>query len=326
MAEDFIKKLKESRLTGRSGSDFPTHLKWQMVKDAKTDKKYVICNASEGEPGIVKDRYILEHFPEAVISGIKIALETVGAQTAYIYLNPNYYNQLKPNLQKLIWNLPINLFKKPAGYLKGEETTLLNVIEDKEPTPRIKPPFPTEKGLWQRPTLINNVETLYWASRIAGGVYQNNRFYVMGGEAKHQGVFKLNENLTLKQVLEKTGNTPEFDFFLQVGGLASGKIVLSDELDQPINGLAAIFIFNKKQTDPIKLMKKWAAFFLKANCDKCAPCREGVYRIYEMLKKQELDKNTLAEIFEVMEKTSLCPLGRIAVTPFKTAIDKLLDA
>jgi len=321
---DFIEQLKQSGLLGRSGSNFPVWKKWEAVKQAIADKKFVICNASEGEPDVFKDAFILENYLPEVINGVKIALQEVGASTAYIYLNKNFYQKFKQKLIDLIANSPIELFEKPAGYLAGEETSILNAIEGKRIEPRIKPPFPTEKGLWAKPTLINNVETFYYVSKISKGQYQNKRFYCIAGEAANKGVFELPENYSIEQILKETKNYPDFPFFLQVGGGAIGKILLDSELNQPIKGLASIIIFNKETTDPWGLMKKWAEFLGNENCDQCAPCREGLYRLKETLEQEPINKETLNDIFSVLEKTSLCPFGRTAYIPFKSALEKLL--
>lgn len=327
MQNNVIWKIKKSGLCGRSGSDFPTGLKWALVKKAKGKTKYIICNASEGEPQVKKDYYILKKYPDEVINGIKIALKTLSAKRAYIYINKKYYEELGKTLKKLTKGLPIELFIKQAGYLRGEETTLLNVIEGKTPLPRIKPPFPTEKGLFEKPTLINNVETLYFVSKIIKKEYCKTKFYSITGDVKNKGVFELPENLTIKKILIQTNNEPKFDFFIQSGGGACGEILLANELAQPVKGLGSIIIYNKKKTDITKLMKKWTKFFNKENCDKCVPCREGLYRVEEILNQGILsseNKKILDELFSVMEQTSLCPLGKIAPTPFKSAIKKLL--
>lgn len=328
---DFIEQLKQSGLLGRSGSNFPVWKKWQAVKEAPSAKKFVVCNASEGEPDVFKDAFILEKYLGEVINGVKIALQEVGAITAYIYLNKNFYLKYKNKLRDLIENFPIELFEKQGGYLAGEETSIINAIEGKRAEPRIKPPFPTEKGLWGKPTLINNVETFYWVSKIAKGEYNHNRFYCISGDpsdssgqaAPNKGVFELPESYTIEQVLRETKNYPDFSFFLQVGGGAVGEILLDSELNQPIKGLASIIIFDKEKTDPWALMKKWAEFLTQENCGQCAPCREGLYRIKEALQEEPLNKETLQEFFSVLEKTSLCPYGRTAYIPFKSALEKL---
>jgi len=326
MQNNVIGKIKKAKLVGRSGSGFPTGLKWTLVKKSKAKTKYVICNASEGEPQVKKDYYILKKYPDEVINGIKIALKTLSAKQAYIYINKKYHKELGKTLKKLTKGLPIELFIKQPGYLRGEETTLLNVIEGKSPLPRIKPPFPTEKGLFGKPTLINNVETLYFVSKIVKKEYCKTKFYSIEGEIKNKGVFELPENLSIKKILSQTNNEPKFDFFVQSGGI-SGEILLKNELQKPVQGLGSIIVYNKKKTDTLSLMKKWIKFFNKENCDKCVPCREGLYRVEEILNQTSLsaeNKKILNELFSAMEQTSLCPLGRIASTPFKSAIKKLL--
>ena len=320
---DIIEKLKSENLLGRGGASFPAGLKWEAVKNEKSDKKYVICNASEGELNGFKDKFILENYPKEVINGIKIAIEEIGAEKAYIYLKKDYYPELKNKLEKLSEGLPIVIFKKTGNYIAGEETTLLNAIEGELQQPRLKPPYPTQKGLFGYPTLINNVETFYHVSKIAENKYRHSKFYSVSGDVRKRGVYEFPEDSTIRQILEKTGNYPKKDFFVQVGGGACGEIFLSSELDRPVCGIGIIVVFDLKKTDLLELMKKWANFFYVGNCDKCTPCREGGYRIREMLEKGNIDKKRLEEIFFTMEESSFCPLGRMSVTPFKSLIKKL---
>jgi NADH:ubiquinone oxidoreductase subunit F (NADH-binding) len=322
--EDVILKIKESGLTGRGGAGFPTSTKWEMVKNQKANKKFIICNSSEGEPGVFKDLYLWEQYPEEVVEGIKIALETIDNSIAYIYLNKEYYKKLKIKLEKLCKGLPIVIFEKKWGYLGGEETAACEVIEGKRPVVRKKPPFPGEAGLWGFPTLINNVETFYHVAKIMKGEYKNTKFFCVSGAAKKEGVWEFPADTTIRKVLQESGNMPEFDFFVQVGGGAAGEILLPAELDQPVLGASSIIIFDKKKTDPYELMKKWADFFLEENCDKCVPCREGVYRISEMVKAKNLDREFLDDLFFVLENTSFCSLGKSVATPFRSLINKVL--
>ncbi|MCL5010985.1 MAG: hypothetical protein M1127_02115 [Patescibacteria group bacterium] len=335
---DIIEKLKQNGLAGRGGAEFPVWQKWQAVKNAKNTPKYIVCNASEGEPLVFKDRYILENYPDEVVNGIKIALSAITPSFAYIYLNKDYFQLFKKTLTELIGDSPIKLFEKPNGYIAGEETSLLNVIEGKPAEPRLKPPYPTEAGLWGKPTLINNVETFYWVSKTDKGEYKGNRFYCINGDPSassgqappNPGVFELPESLTIKQVLEQTANyqLPATKYFYQIGGGAVGTVMLDSELNQPMKGTSSIIVFDKAKTDIWQLMRKWAEFFHKNNCDQCAPCREGLYRIFEIMSQDKekvlSEKSKLNDILEALEKTALCPLGRMAAAPFKTAIAKIL--
>lgn len=322
--DNIIEKLKAENLCGRSGSGFPTGLKWEMVKNEKAPKKYVICNASEGEPGVFKDGFILENWPEEVINGIKIAISEMGAEKAYIYINKDYYLKFKKILEKLTVNSPIVIFKKTGGYIGGEETSACNIIEGNLLEPRQKPPFPTKEGLFGCPTLINNVETFYCISKISKGEYKKTRFFSVNGDVKNPGVFELPESYTMREVLNDSQNLPNFDYFVQAGGGVSGAILLPDELDQKVPGAGSIAVFNKTKTNAKLLMKKWVDFLLAGNCDKCTPCREGVYRIAEILDSDKIDEELLGELFFALKETSFCALGRGVPVPFETLIKKVI--
>lgn len=326
MRQDIIEKLKESGLCGRGGAGFPVWLKWEQVKKAKADKKYIVCNAAEGDPGVFKDGFLLQnHLPE-VVDGIKIALRTIKKSEAVFYLRKDYYKSFGRKIKKETKGLPVSLYKKPGGFLAGEETCVCAAIEGKRPEPRLKPPFPGEAGVFSFPTLINNVETSYYVSKIVEGEYKRQRFYCLSGRVKHKGVFELAENLTIKEILEQTGNYPKFDFFVQAGGGACGGIYLENELSQKIEGLGSIIVFDKRNFKSLAFMKNLTTFFMEHNCDKCAPCREGVYRISEILnQKNKFDQKTLDDLFFVMEETSFCGLGKGAPCSLKGIVEKVLN-
>jgi len=321
MLNHVIEEIKKSELTGRGGAGFPTGLKWELVKKEKADKKYIICNGSEGERGVFKDEYILKNYLDDVLDGIRIALETFKNSQAYIYLNKKYYKDLKPEINKKASY--IKVFKKPEGYIAGEETTILNVIEKGEKEPRKKPPYPTQKGLFRKPTLVNNVETFYYISKIVKGKYKKTRFYCISGEVENKGVFELSINKRIETILKETKNYPKFDFFVQSGGGVCGEILLKNELRKKVSGIGSIIVY-KKDIDPFDLMEEWAKFFVEGNCDKCVPCREGIYRLYEMIKQREINVPAFNDILNVMEKSSFCPLGSVAVVPFRGLYEKIL--
>jgi len=309
-----IDQLKASNLKGRSGSGFPTGAKWEAVLNAvnrNTDKKcYVICNGAEGEPAVFKDKYILEHWPEEVVNGIKIAIETFKPQKAYIYLHRPYYDKFKSKLKKIIDKSPIILFAEPGGYLCGEETTLIESIEGNRFEPRLRPPFPTERGLFGVPTLVNNLETFYWISKIAKGEYKNSRFYSVSGDVANPGVFEFPENWSIGQVLQASKNSPDFDCFVQVGGGASGSFFTRDELGEPMGNSSSIVVYDRRKIKVRDLMKKIVGFFYEENCGKCVPCREGVNRLRELLEDDEPNILLMREVLESMQESSFCPLGK----------------
>ncbi|MDD3386348.1 MAG: NADH-ubiquinone oxidoreductase-F iron-sulfur binding region domain-containing protein [Candidatus Pacebacteria bacterium] len=312
---DIIKKIKEAGLKGRGGGSFSTALKWELAKKAQGKEKYVICNAAEGEPNVFKDKYILDNYLEDVINGIKIAKNFISAKSAYIYLNKNY--TISEDIGDII------IFKKDSGYIGGEETSICEAIEGKRVEPRRKPPFLTESGLFGCPTLLNNVETFYCVSKIAKGEYNHSRFFSINGDVLNQGVYELREDITIFQALKETKNYPEFDFFAQVGGGASGEIMLPQELNRPVFGAGSITIYNREKTDKYELMEKWAEFFHTGNCDKCVPCREGAFRIYEMIKERNIDYDKLDSIFFSLKKSSFCSLGKSIPLPFESLIKKI---
>ncbi len=325
MEKGIIEKIKEANLLGRGGANFPTWIKWDTVKKEEGNKKiYIIANGSEGEPAVFKDEYIIKKHPEEFISGIKIALETFSESEAIIYLNHIYFDKYKKRLERFSKDLPISYFRKTARYIAGEETALISHIEGKRDEPRVKPPYPAHSGLHDCPTLVNNIETFYRVYEISKNKYSGLTFYSISGDVKNAGVFEFPENLSIKNILERTGNWPKEDFFVQMGGGAAGAIFLKDELDMPKYGAASIVVYDWKRTDPYALMQKWAEFYAKENCDKCTPCREGSNRILEMVRSRNLDHDKLEEIFFALENTAFCPLGRGMSTPYKTLILKVL--
>ena len=318
---DIINKLEKAELLGRSGSMFPVYRKWGMVRDASENRKYVVCNASEGEIDTFKDYFVLKNFPEEVVEGIYLALSTLGAEKAYIYLNKNYFSELSRILIPFLGE-KIQLVEKKGGYIGGEETAVIEAVEGNFPEPRIKPPFPSEEGLWGFPTLVNNVETFYAVAKINKDSYQRRKLYSIAGIARKRGVFELPEDTSIADVLKETTNIPEFDYFLQVGGGGCGEVILPEETGNTVSGLSSIIIYNREETDLFLLMKKWVDFLLEGNCDKCTPCREGLYRIMEMIKKKNFKE--VEDMFFVMEESSLCPLGKVAVVPFRSLLKKVV--
>jgi NADH:ubiquinone oxidoreductase subunit F (NADH-binding) len=321
---EIILKLKEAGILGRGGAGFPVWQKWDSVLNALGDEKYVICNGAEGEPDVFKDEYIIKNYSQDLIDGIRIAIETLSARKAYLYLNHKYYEDYREILIGIIGDLPIEVIEKGKGYIAGEESAICNFIETGITEPRQKPPFLSQVGLFGKPTLVNNLETFYYVSKINKGEYSKTRFFSINGDVDNPGVFEESESIALEELLKKTNNYPQFDFFAQVGGGAEGVIMLPAELAGPLaGGCGAIKIFNREKTDLFNLMEYWIEFIIYGNCDKCVPCREGTYRIYEMVKSRNIDKDKLLELLDVLEKTSFCALGRGVVIPFRSLISKL---
>ncbi len=321
-----LNKIKKANLVGRGGACFPTVVKWDMVKKAEGDKKYVICNASEGEPGIKKDGYILEHYPERVIDGMKIAIDFLGAEKAYIYINHKYHKKFVKKLKKLIGNMPIELFIKPinSGYIGGEETSAINAIEGRRVEPILRPPFPITNGLYGCPTLVNNVETFYDVSLIVAGEYENKRFYTINGDCLWIGVYELPEDWTIEKVLKQTKNMPKFAFFAQVGGDASGEVLNSKQLKQPVSGAGSITVYSIKKYQPKKLIIGWLDFFLNESCGQCTPCREGIYRLKEIMQSPKPGWQLFNDLLNNLDETSFCGLGCVVPVPIRSYVENVL--
>jgi NADH:ubiquinone oxidoreductase subunit F (NADH-binding) len=337
---DIIAKIKKAQLLGRGGASFPVWHKWSAVAEAVRLNKnqstndemagecYVVCNASEGEPGVLKDGYLLENKPEAVIGGIKLAIDFFGATKGIIYLNGDYFKKYRLGLEAAIKanGSAIELFRKPhdAGYIGGEETTLLNVLEGKLAEPRLKPPYPTESGLWGKPTLVNNVETFYDVYRLSVGDYKPTRFYTVSGDCLFEGVFELEDGLTAKEVLRATHNYPKFDFFVQLGGDGSGEVCHHSQLDRPVGGAGTIHVYSTAKHEPVGLIRQWANFFLHESCGKCTPCREGTFRLSEVLAEPHPDWLLVRDFLDNLGVASFCSLGLSVPTPIISYIKNVL--
>lgn len=328
---DILEKIKQAGLVGRGGACFPVWQKWSAVKNAKGAKKFIVCNAAEGEPGVLKDGYILERYPEKVIDGMRLAMDFLSADPkalsgeeavkGYLFLNYAYYKKLNKKISAAIKNFPIEVFIKPinAGYIGGEESAVLNAIEGRRVEPRLKPPFPTEQGLWGCPTLVNNVETLYNVSLVNSGQYNNYRFYSLGGDCLNEGVYYLPESFTIEKILKETKNYPKFPFFVQIGGQASGEVLNSRQLRRPAEGAGSIAVYSLARHDHKKLIKGWLDFFIKETCGQCAPCREGTLRLKEVFLKEKIDWPLFNDLLDNLRDSSFCALGAsapVAITSF----------
>jgi NADH:ubiquinone oxidoreductase subunit F (NADH-binding) len=329
---DIISKIREVDLKGCGGAAFPTADKWQSVKDAFSPKKYVVCNASEGEPMVFKDGYIFKNWPEKVVDGMVVAIKFLTERNVevegYIFINHDYAKKygrfLAREIQKR--NVPIAIFVKPenGGYICGEETTILNTIEGKKSEPRLKPPFPTTRGLWGEPTIINNVETFYHVSRIADGVYETVRFYSINGECAHPGVYKLRDDKTIKHVLAETKNLPPSSFFVQVGGGSAGEILNDQQLDCLAVGAMSLTVYRQSEWTARELFRHWIGFFLVESCGQCTTCREGTYRLFEVINSAKPDWQLFFDLLDNLSETSFCGLGLSVPTAINSYIKNVL--
>lgn len=361
-----IEEIEKSGLRGRGGAGFPTGSKNRFTSLSCEDcERYVVCNADEGEPGTFKDRIIMENDPHLLIEGMLISAYGIGASQGYIYIRAEYYLSIerlktaiesaysKGFLGKNIMgsNFSFDLEIKPGAgsYLCGEELTLLESLEGKRGYPRIKPPFPAEKGLFGKPTLINNVETLaHFPSIIANGAEwyssmgtdksKGTKIFTISGNVNNPGFFEVEFGITLRSLI--------FDF---AGGINDGKefkgallggaagtfvdksmldtVKCYDKLKEigATLGSGAIIVMNEDQS-VYDLLYSVLNFFKHESCGKCTPCRIGTIQLLilmDKLKKEENKTQILQEILsqaEMMAKSSLCPLGQSPILPIRSAI------
>jgi NADH:ubiquinone oxidoreductase subunit F (NADH-binding) len=318
---DLLEKIKKFDLKGRGGAGFSVYNKWSLVLKAKGKTKYLIVNGAEGEPGVKKDEYIIKYHSKELIDGIKLALNYIKAKKCIIFLNHDYIKYGK-KIKKHINDANIEIIYKPknAGYVAGEESTMLNILENKRSEPRTKPPFPTESGYKDSPTLIHNVETIYNIYLVSIDKYKKNRFYTINGEAKNPSVYNLPAKHSIARILEETNNLPSFKFFVQHGGQASGEILNSSQLKKKVSGCGAITVYSYKNNSDFKLIKNLVNFYFHSSCGKCTPCREGTYRLKEMLSSEKMNWPHFLELIDNLENSSFCALGSSLAIPVKSYI------
>jgi len=318
-----IKKIEKAGLIGRGCNNFPVARKWAAVRRAKAGEKFVVCNVSESEPGVFKDRHVLRHHLERVIDGMLLAMDTVGAKNGFIYLNPEYFAEFNGKLREII-DLKIGgigkieLFEKPFhDYIGGDETALLNSLEGKRVEPRLKPPYPVSFGLEGKPTLINNCETFYAVSLINENKYKNTRFYSLFGAGVEPEVKEFPVDITVKKMLQEFGHEPSAEYFYQVGGGAAGTCYNSKQLNRKFDSNASVIIYSMEES-PKNVVMKWLDFFEHESCGQCVPCREGTYRLRNLMKKyfetENLDKEIFDDLVFTLENTSFCALGKVSTT------------
>lgn len=332
--------LREKNITGRGGAGFPTAKKWELAINTEADTKYVICNADEGEPGAFKDRLIIKKNPETLVEGILIACHTTNAREAFIYLRGEYDN-LKSSLQKAInsviksakTDITITIVSGAGAYVCGEETAIICSIEGSRGQPYYKPPFPPVKGLWGKPTIINNVETL---TNVAQAVLfedynPNLRLASLSGNVTKPGVYEVEVGYNLCDLIQlgKPKNNVKAIYFGCFGGcIPSCDIELTPEKVCGKNcaiGSYTIVVADEKQSI-LELAISIARFYCHESCGKCTPCREGSVRILNILKaiksgkakKDDLD--ALEDLAKHINETSLCGLGQTSTNHLLTAL------
>ena len=339
--EQVTEEIKASGLRGRGGAGFPCGLKWDLARKAQGDEKYVICNADEGEVGTFKDRYILERDPFTLIEAMAIAGYAIGAKKGFIYLRAEYHhlNLLTNAINQtremgFLEHFNIDIREGAGSYICGEETALMDSIEGKRGEARYRPPFPPSRGLWEKPTIINNVETLmnipqiilngaHWFNQIGTEQSKGTKVFSVSGDVKKPGVYELELGSRLKELVEDVALAEKVKM-VQVGG-ATGKIIPYEMIDTPlafesILGAGAVTVFDETR-DIIDVVYRSMEFLAEEGCGKCAPCREGTEVMVEILDRfcrgegLEEDIEVLQKLASTMMLSSLCGLGQAAPIP-----------
>jgi len=367
---EVIQQITASGLRGRGGAGFPTGLKWSTVSKAVSPIKYVICNADEGDPGAFMDRSVLESDPHRVLEGMAIAAYAVGASQGYIYVRAEYplaVQRLKIAIRQAeklglsgtgIFGTPLNFridIRMGAGaFVCGEETALIASIEGKRGTPRPRPPFPAQSGLWGKPTLINNVETLAsiapivrkggaWYASIGTEKSKGTKVFALAGKINNTGLIEVPMGITLREIIfDIGGGIPDGKKFkaVQTGG-PSGGCIPAEHLDMPLDydslakagsimGSGGMIVMDETSC-MVDVARYFMEFCMTESCGKCIPCRVGTAQMHNLLVKitegrASLDDLALLEeLCDLVKNTSLCGLGQTAPNPVNSTLRYFRD-
>ena len=355
---DVIASLKQSGLRGMGGAAFPTGVKWDLVSKQSDPVKYVVCNADESEPGTFKDRVILAELAHLVVEGVLIAAEVIGARSSTIFIRHEY----GPERQVLAAEIEkarhlgivddqhqLDIFTSPGGYILGEETALLECMEDRRGEPRNKPPFPGQEGLFGKPTLINNVETFaaavailnrgvpWWKTAGVNGC-EGLKFISVSGDVNAPDVYQIPMGTTVAELIEMAGGIKDGKSLKAFApGGASSRFLPAEKANTPLDvdhlakagsmlGSGALFVVGEG-ADMMTLGTNVVRFFRNESCGKCVPCRVGSEKAVHMLegilaeggRREQLE--LLEELGQTLLHTSICGLGQVAIEPILSVIE-----
>ncbi|MCY4463165.1 MAG: NAD(P)H-dependent oxidoreductase subunit E [Albidovulum sp.] len=352
--EEVQSEISNAGLRGLGGAGFPSGRKWSFVR-AETGPRLLAVNADEGEPGTFKDRYFLERNPHLFLEGMLIAAWAVEAETAYIYLRDEY-PAIRKILQREIAELEkaniveagfIDLRRGAGAYICGEESAMIESIEGKRGLPRHRPPYVAQNGVFGRPTLVHNVETLYWVGRICregSGIYASAtangraglRSYSVSGRVANPGVYILTAGSTITDIIEAAGGMSKgHEFYAYQPGGPSAGLLPASLSDIPMDfdvlqehgtfiGSAAVVVLSR-QDSARNAALNMLRFFEDESCGQCTPCRVGCEKAVKLMQRQTWDTELLEELCQVMEDASICGLGQAAPNPIRLTIKHFAD-
>jgi len=368
--KEVVDIVKASGLRGRGGAGFPTGVKWEAAYNAESDKKYVICNADEGDPGAFMDRSIMEGDPHAVIEAMALTAFAIGADEGVVYIRAEYplavnrlkiaieqareYGLLGKNIMGTDFSFDIHVNLGAGAFVCGEETSLINSVEGLRGEPRIKPPFPAHVGLWQKPTIINNVETLAniplimtngpeWFQSIGTPGNPGTKVFALAGKINNVGLVEVPMGITVRDIIYKIGggirNGKKFKA-MQTGG-PSGGCISPDDIDIEVNfeslksigsmmGSGGMIVMDEDDC-MVDIAKFYLEFTAEESCGKCTPCRIGSMRLLETLTRitegtgTEQDLDELESLSRTICDTALCGLGQTAPFPILSTLNHYRD-
>jgi len=363
--QDIIDQMMDSGLRGRGGAGFPTGMKWKFASQSGGDVKYVLCNADEGDPGAFMDRSILEADPHCVLEGMTIAAKAINAKKGYIYCRTEYqlaikrleiaikqakdYGLLGKDILNTGFDFDIEIYQGAGAFVCGEETALMRSIEGKRGMPRPRPPFPAHKGLWEKPTILNNVETFSnvpqiminggnWYASVGTETSKGTKVFALSGDVNNIGLVEVPMGTPLKSLIYDIGggipNKRKFKA-VQLGG-PSGGCVPEHLLDTPVDyeeiakvgaimGSGGAIVMNDR-TCMVDMARFFMDFIQDESCGKCTPCREGTLRILQILERiceghgEMKDIKKLEELSHVIHQSALCGLGQTAANPVLSSL------
>ncbi|HPM46412.1 MAG TPA: NADH-quinone oxidoreductase subunit NuoF [bacterium] len=363
--KEIIDVVSDSGLRGRGGANFPTGRKWLFTYNTQADQKYLVINADEGEPGTIKDRVLMEGDPHQIIEGMVIAAYAIGATKGFIYIRGEYSDSIKTmnaaikqaeekgmlgkNILNSGFDFEMSVAMGGGAYVCGEETALIDSMEGKRGEPRLKPPYPPVEGLFGKPTIVNNVETIVnvphiiakggeWFRSLGASCSPGTKLFMLSGDVNEPGIVETPVDLSFEEVINKFGKgvTGGKVKFAQIGG-SSGNIFTPEMLKKVWTyerccefkvsyGTGSIFVCNEERGIVDHLLTV-AEFFEHESCGKCTPCREGTHRVREIMEKFAYGEGTVSdlellnELCHVMKRSPICGLGQACVNPVLDAIE-----
>ncbi|HNT52454.1 MAG TPA: NADH-ubiquinone oxidoreductase-F iron-sulfur binding region domain-containing protein, partial [Candidatus Syntrophosphaera sp.] len=369
-SQQTIEVVKRSGLRGRGGGGFPTHIKWQLVQEQKADEKFIVCNGDEGDPGAFMDRSLLEGDPHRILEGMMLAAYAIGANKGYFYIRAEYplaIKRIRNAIQQAktaglmgqdifgtAFNFEAEVRTGAGAFVCGEEMALIHSLEGQRGNPTPKPPYPATNGLWGKPTVVNNVETLAnlptifikgadWFSSMGTATSKGTKVFALTGDIRNTGLVEVPMGITLRELIFDVGGGMVGDHqfkAVQLGG-PSGGCLTKEHLDVPVDyeslkargammGSGGVIVMNEQKC-MVNVAKFFMEFCMDESCGKCSPCRIGLKQMYDILARITAGVGTqddiaeLQRLGEAVSKLSLCGLGQSAPNPVLSTLRYFRD-